>query len=113
MAQATVRALERFVDPRYRIDIDDVQYVSLSSRQALLVTATVVDERHEKLLLGCGWVTDDVRRAAVQATLDALNRVFGRLDRKRHIEYEVGPTSPGSGLPGSEVFSEATDTARP
>lgn len=101
MAVATIRALERFLDPRYRIDIEEVRSVSLASREAMLVTASMVDDRQEKILLGCGWVTDDHRRAAVQATLDALNRVFGRLDRRRHVEYEVGPTSPSSDSPGT------------
>jgi len=94
MANATVRALERFVDSRYRLDIEEVRYVSLAAREAMIVSANVADDRHEIALLGSGWVTDDLRRAAVQATLDAFNRVFGRLDRRRHVEYEVGPTSP-------------------
>lgn len=97
MALATIRALERFLDPRYRLDIEEVRSVSLGAREVVIVTATMVDDRGERILLGCGYVTDDYRRAAVQATLAALNRVFGRLERRHHVEYEVGPTSPSSG----------------
>lgn len=99
MALATVRALERFLHPRYRLDIEEVRSVSLASREVVLVSASMVDDRQEQVLLGSGWVIDDPRRAVVLATLDALNRIFGRLERRRHVEYEVGPTSPSSGPP--------------
>jgi hypothetical protein len=94
MSLATARALERFLDARYRIDIGDVKLVSFGSRRAILVTVSIIAGRNEFLLLGSCWAFDDLRRTAVYATLDAINRAFGRLDRRKHIDYEVGPASP-------------------
>jgi len=94
MSLATARALERFLDARYRIDVGDVKLVSFGSRRAILVTISILAGRNEFLLLGSCWAFDDLRRTAVYATLDAINRAFGRLDRRKHVDYEVGPASP-------------------
>ena len=70
-----------------------LRLLSFGSQRAVLVTVSVAAGRDEYRLLGSCWAADDDRRAAVYATLDAINRVFGRLERRKHIDYEVGPTS--------------------
>ncbi len=94
MASATARAVGHLLDARYRVDTDDVRLVSFASRRAVLVTVTVGCNRERRELLGSAWIDDDVGGAAVHATLDAVNRVFGRLDRRKTTEYVVGPSSP-------------------
>lgn len=103
MSLATARALERFLDARYRIDVGDVKLVSFGSRRAILVTVSIIAGRNEFLLLGSCWAFDDLRRTAVYATLDAINRAFGRLDRRKHVDYEVGPASPVTEPPSEAI----------
>jgi hypothetical protein len=96
LAVAAARALERFLDSRYRVDVADLRVVSLHGRRALVVVVSIVADRNEFQLLGAAWVRADLRRAAVYATLAAVNRVFARLERREYVEYDVGPTSPSS-----------------
>lgn len=96
LAVAAARALERFLDSRYRVDVADLRVVSLRGRRALVVVVSIVADRNEFQLLGAAWVRGDLRRAAVYATLAAVNRVFARLERREYVEYDVGPTSPSS-----------------
>lgn len=95
LADATARALGRFLNTQYRVSIGRVENIpSYSGRGAILVTVLLGDGRQERPLLGCCWSDEGLRRAAVYATLDATNRVFGRLERREHIDYEVGSASP-------------------
>ncbi len=104
LAEATAEALERLLDERYRLTVGEVELLpSFSRRGVILVTLLLGDGRSERELLGSALGDEGLRRAAVYATLDATNRVFGRLARRRHVDYDVGPTS----LPG-EVSEEMT-----
>ena len=95
LAEATAQALERFLDDRYRVSVGRVESSSsFSNRGVILVTVLLGDGRQERPLLGCCWSDEGLRRAAVYATLDATNRIFGRLERREHIDYEVGSASP-------------------
>ena len=105
LAQATARALSRFLAPRYRVGIGHVESLpSFSGRGVILVTVLLRDGRKERSLLGSCWSDEGLRRAAVYATLDATNRVFGRLKRRAHIDYEVGSASPPGEVSEAKSF---------
>jgi len=54
-----------------------------------VVRVDVVDPRGTKQLAGCAILSGDRNQSVVFATLDAVNRVVGKLDFKRSIEYRI------------------------
>jgi hypothetical protein len=92
-ATSAANALERLVNRRYRIEVMEVRTAGLGAWRSVNVILCLTDGRAEIPLLGSSFATDDIRRAAVYATLDAINRQLGRLEPRAFEHYEVGPTS--------------------
>ena len=59
----------------------------------MLVMVKLYKDRSEKTLTGSAVVAQSLQQSVVYATLDALNRVLGRLQFREPIEYEVRPLS--------------------
>jgi len=92
-ATGAARALERLIDDRTRLDVLDVRTSVLGAHRAVTVVLSIVGHRDGIPLLGSALASDDLRRSAVHATLDAINRQLGRLTPRVPAHYEVGPAS--------------------
>jgi hypothetical protein len=55
----------------------------------MLVRVDVVSSRCTKSLAGCALVDGNENQSVVFATLDAVNRVTGKLDFKTSVEYKI------------------------
>jgi hypothetical protein len=73
IAQATVMAVAELTGQRLRAQVDRVSLAGCDPTTATVVV-TQASARGEELLLGGSIVRDDVERAVMRATLDALNR---------------------------------------
>ena len=93
VAEAALEALSKFVDPGCILSIADVKCLPLADEETVLVMVKLYKERSEKTLTGSAVVAQSLQQSVVYATLDALNRVLGRLQFREPIEYEVRPLS--------------------
>jgi hypothetical protein len=59
----------------------------------VVVSLSLLSDRHEQLLVGGCVVEQDLQQAVACATLDALNRVVAGLRPKEPNEYALRPTS--------------------
>lgn len=73
-ATATLRAVERLLRDKARLELEHVEATRTASETTVLVAITMVSDRGAEHLTGTATVRDDDTRAAVRATLDALNR---------------------------------------
>jgi hypothetical protein len=93
VAEATVDALAKFVDPGCALSVAEVKGITLGDEDTVLVMIKLFKDRSEKTLTGSSVVAQSLQQSVVYATLSALNRVLGRLQFREPIEYEVGPLS--------------------
>lgn len=89
VAEATLRAVSEFLDEPTRLCLGGVLKVPLGGRDAIVVSVDVVGPRHSRTLAGCALVTGDEHRTIVFATLDAVNRLIGKLEFKSSVEYKI------------------------
>lgn len=89
VAEATLRAVSEFLDGTTRLCLVEVLKVGVGERNAFLVNVDVIDERNSKSLAGCSIVSGNENQSVVFATLDAVNRVIGKLDFRSSIEYKI------------------------
>jgi hypothetical protein len=81
VASATLRAVEELLEGRARFELDLVDLASAGRDKAVLVAVTMLSASGSERLTGAANVREDVRQAAIRATLDALNR---------RVEHMVG-----------------------
>ncbi|MGH8888571.1 MAG: hypothetical protein ACRDV3_02280 [Acidothermaceae bacterium] len=74
VATATLRAVEDLLDGKARFELDLVELTSTGRERAVLVAVTMLSAGGSEKLTGAAAVREDVRQAAIRATLDALNR---------------------------------------
>jgi hypothetical protein len=74
VADATLRAVEVVVNGRARLVLEVVDIAKLGTDQVALVAVTMTSTLGTERLVGSSAVREDVRRAVIRATLDALNR---------------------------------------
>jgi hypothetical protein len=89
VADATLRAVSESLDDPTRLCLGGVLKVPLGGGEVIVVRVDVVGPRHTKSLAGCALVSGDEHRTAVFATLDAVNRLIGKLDFKSSVEYKI------------------------
>ena len=89
VAEATLLAISEFLDEAKRLCLGEVQKVAVADESAFLVTVDMIDERNTKTLAGCSIVAGNENQSVVYATLDAVNRVVGKLEFKSSIEYKI------------------------
>ena len=63
--------------------------VTLGDATAFVVGVDIVDNRGTKRLAGCSILSGDQNQSVVFATLDAVNRIVGKLDFKGSVEYRI------------------------
>lgn len=86
IATATLRAVENCQAADGKLVLEDVTAsVNLSGRTIVVVLATILTERGEDALTGSAIVKQDLWKAVVNATLDAVNRRMGAIcdDKER------------------------------
>ncbi|MFC1595472.1 hypothetical protein ACFL3X_01000 [Gemmatimonadota bacterium] len=76
VAQATAEALNNYLGDKQAVAIDEVQIVEGAVHKTAVVTLTHLTDRTEKALVGSSLMEDDMPRAVVHATLDAINRAL-------------------------------------
>jgi hypothetical protein len=89
VAEATLRAVSEFLDDTTRLCLSGVLKVPMGGAEVFVARVDVVGSRCTKSLVGCALVTEHEDQSAVFATLDAVNRVIGKLDFKSSIEYKI------------------------
>jgi hypothetical protein len=89
IAEATLKAVSEFLDESIKLCLVDVLQVSLGGQKAMLVGVDLVRSRDRRSLAGCSILSSDEAQTVVYATLDAVNRVVGRLQPKGSIEYKI------------------------
>jgi hypothetical protein len=89
VAEATLRAVSEFLDDEVRLCLIGVVKAPLGDDEAMLVRVDVVTSRWTKSLAGCALVGGHDNQIVVFATLDAVNRVSGKLEFKTSIEYKI------------------------
>jgi hypothetical protein len=89
IAEATLRAVSEFLDDFTRLCLVEVLKVAVGDKHAFVVSVDVADERNTKSLAGCSIIAGNENQSVVYATLDAVNRVIGKLEFKRYIEYKI------------------------
>lgn len=74
VATATLRAVEELLAGKARFELDLVELTPTGRDRAVLVAVTMLSVGGSEKLTGVAGVREDVRQAAIRATLDALNR---------------------------------------
>ena len=92
VAEATLEAVGKFLDDTYNLSLSDLEVLRFSGEEVVLVGIKFFKDRAEKPLTGSCVATHDLQQSIVYATLDALNRILGRLQYKEPVEFELRPT---------------------
>lgn len=79
VATATLRSVEELLDGRARFELDLVELTATGRDRVVLVAVTMLHSGGSEKLTGAAGVREDVRQAAMRATLDALNRRLERM----------------------------------
>jgi hypothetical protein len=74
VATATLRSVEELLGGKARFELDLVELTPTVRERAVLVAVTMLSASGSERLTGAAAVREDVRQAAIRATLDALNR---------------------------------------
>ncbi len=91
-AKATITAIEKLLDRRIAVRLDDTATFRFGVREVLLVIVTCQIEDREETFVGASFVGARPFEAAARATLDALNRRIYNLTLQspRELEDEKG-----------------------
>jgi hypothetical protein len=89
IAEATLLAVSEFLDGSTKLCLGGVRRVALDDTLAIVVIVDLVEGRDRKSLAGASLITDNENQTVVFATLDAVNRVLGKLEFKNTIEYKI------------------------
>jgi hypothetical protein len=93
IAAATVAAIQEYLSEEIALGVDDLSFVRVGKRQAVVASLALIAHRQEKILVGCCTVDQDAQQSVVLATLAALNRVLGGLKTREPVEYVLRPAS--------------------
>lgn len=89
VARATLDAMARFLQQETRLELMDLETMRFAGEDMVLVGVRFLQGREEKSLTGSCVVERDLHQSVVYATLHALNRVFGRLEFREPVEFEL------------------------
>jgi hypothetical protein len=89
VAEATLKAVEEVIEEHARLCFSDVAEIELGGEPAVVVKVDLLKQRDKKGLVGCAIYSGNANQTAVYATLDAINRVVGKLKTKSSIEYKI------------------------
>ena len=89
VAEATLKAVAELLDENIRLCLADIVEVPVDDGEAIVVKVNLVRNRDTKSLAGCSLYSGNVNQTVVFATLDAVNRVMGKLKTKNSVEYKI------------------------
>lgn len=89
IAEATLRAVSEYLDEPSRLCLGGVSKVNIANDTVFAVRVDLVGDRGTKVLAGCAVADRNENQSVVFATLDAVNRVIGKLEFKSSIEYKI------------------------
>jgi len=78
LAEATINAIQQFLDGRCMFSVLDIQKITISGRPVCIVAISEIAEQVENFLVGSSPIDQDDNKAVVKAVLDALNRKLGK-----------------------------------
>lgn len=89
VAQATLQAASEYLDETVRLCLVGLRRISVDDTDTIVVIVDRISGRDSKRLAGTSIVTENENQTVVFATLDAVNRVLGKLDFKSAVEYKI------------------------
>ena len=89
-ASATIAAIEKLLNRRIAVRLDDTATFRFGAREVLLVVVTCQVEEREETFVGASFVGARPSEAAARATLDALNRRIYNLTIQSPREVDAG-----------------------
>jgi hypothetical protein len=89
VAQATLQAVSEYLDESVRLCLVGLRRISVDDTDTIVVIVDRVSGRDSKRLAGASVVTKNENQTVVFATLDAVNRVLGKLDLNSAVEYKI------------------------
>jgi hypothetical protein len=89
IAEATLQAVSEFLDETTRLCLGDVRRVAIDDTYIVIAKVDLVTPRDRKSLAGASVIAGNENQSVVFATLDAVNRVLGKLDFKSAVEYKI------------------------
>ena len=89
IAEATLNAVGDLLDGSFRLCLSGVHEVELNEQAAVIVTVCLVKQREKINLAGCSLAVENVNQTVVFATMDAVNRVLGKLGATSSVEYRI------------------------
>jgi hypothetical protein len=89
VGEATLKAVGELLDESVRLGLADVQEILLGDLPAVVVRVELARHRDIKSLAGCAVFSGNINQTVVFATLDAVNRVLGKLVSRKSIEYRI------------------------
>jgi hypothetical protein len=89
IAEATLMAVSELLDEKSMLCLGDVRRVAIDDTHAIVAKVDLVTPRNRKSLAGVSVIAGNENQAVVFATLDAVNRVLGKLNFKSAVEYKI------------------------
>ncbi len=89
VAEATLKAAGELLEESARFCLAEVQEIRLGETIAVVVKVDLLRHRDIKSLAGCSLFSANINQTAVFATLDAVNRVLGKLGVRKSVEYRI------------------------
>ena len=89
VAEATLKAAGELLEESARFCLAEVREIRLGETIAVVVKVDLLRHRDIKSLAGCSLFSANINQTAVFATLDAVNRVLGKLGVKKSVEYRI------------------------
>ena len=79
IAQATLKALEGFLKDSFSLSLLGSQELTIQDRTLIVACVSVCSSYGEQTLTGSAFVKNNYLEAVVKATLDSLNRIWGKI----------------------------------
>ena len=89
VAEATLKAVGELLADDLNLCLAEVREIPLGENTAILVRVEILRNRERKSLAGCSLFSGNTNQTVVFATLDAVNRVLGKLNPRKSIEYRI------------------------
>ncbi|UCH83355.1 MAG: hypothetical protein JSW50_12970 [Candidatus Latescibacterota bacterium] len=89
VGEATLKAVGELLEEELNLCLAEVREIPLGELTAILVRVDILRNRERKRLAGCSLFSGNTNQTVVFATLDAVNRVLGKLNPRKSIEYRI------------------------
>lgn len=89
VAEATLKAVSELLDDNMRLCLADLLEIPTGEDTVIIVKVDLVKKRETKALAGCSLDAGNANQTVVFATLDAINRVVGKVKSKSSMEYKI------------------------